>query len=293
MAQDTRNVGKMVNQIVFDVDLSSYRKASKAIDNVKKRLKGLKDATGGSFKLSVRETQASIKRAKQVTQKVHDHKLKANKTLLADMLRQEEKMAKATAKREERVGIKSERFNTLLGQSGLRRNQMSGFKRDLDTLNRSFLSGAMSVAQYNGRVSNLTSQMRHASNATRSMTDQFKNLRSALIGVTASYTAFSAGIQVTETAKRFEALEIGMEAAFGKQAADSMKFLRMEADRLGFDMLGVSKDYVKFSAAASVSTNTLEEQREVFSNLMEAGRVFGLSTDQNALVMKAVTQMYS
>ncbi len=111
-------------------------------------------------------------------------------------------------------------------------------------------------------------------------------LGEGIVNLTSSVV--SAGIEM-------QALENRMRSATGSNAvaAESMKYVRDEADRLGLVFTVVAENYASFSASALRSGLTLGETRRVFRGVSEAAAAMGLSAERQSLVFQALSQMAS
>jgi len=75
-----------------------------------------------------------------------------------------------------------------------------------------------------------------------------------------------------------------------KDAANQLKFVRKEAFRLGGDLRSTAKDYSKL-LAASKNQISKKQTQELFTGLMEASTVLGLSADDSTGALRALSQM--
>lgn len=101
--------------------------------------------------------------------------------------------------------------------------------------------------------------------------------------------------QLFEAGAKTETLNNAFKAMTGsiKGAKDELKFLRGEADRLGMNFMGVADSYKGIFAAASGTTVSADQVREIFSSVSEAAAVLGLSSDDTQGTLYALSQMLS
>lgn len=80
-------VGNIVNKISWKIDNTSLNKAKSAIKSIQDQMKGLKTAMSGA------SLNVNVRNARQQVRSYNTDRQKAHKTLLADMLREEDKAA--------------------------------------------------------------------------------------------------------------------------------------------------------------------------------------------------------
>ena len=78
-----------------------------------------------------------------------------------------------------------------------------------------------------------------------------------------------------------------------ESAADEMRFVREEADRLGVSFIALLGPYAQITAAARGTALEGANTRDIFKAVIEAARVFGLSADDTEGVLRAIAQMMS
>ncbi len=76
-------------------------------------------------------------------------------------------------------------------------------------------------------------------------------------------------------------------------AADTLAYLKTEADRLGISITGLAGAYASLAAAARGTALEGEAIREVFISVAEASRVLNLTADQTRGALTALQQMIS
>jgi len=98
-----------------------------------------------------------------------------------------------------------------------------------------------------------------------------------------------------DTQIQLEALEAQMVGAMGSQAkaAEQMKWLRQEADRMGVSFPVLTQSYAGFSAAALAAGFTIEQVNEQFIQYSETATSLKASNERVGYIFKALEQMAS
>ena len=76
-------------------------------------------------------------------------------------------------------------------------------------------------------------------------------------------------------------------------AAQSLAFVRAEAERLGLNLESMAGQYARFSAATRGTSLEGEKTREIFTSMSEAARVLNLSVESTEGAFRALEQMVS
>ncbi len=122
-----------------------------------------------------------------------------------------------------------------------------------------------------------------------------KNLAGAYGAFKAMEYAKEAGLAVFEAGSAAERLGMsfkGIEGS-GDKAADTLVWIRGEADRLGISFREVSASYRSFLAAAKTSRMSESDIRAIFTAVTEAGTVLGMDSQQQSRSLVALQQMLS
>ena len=156
--------------------------------------------------------------------------------------------------------------------------------RDLDRLGRSGAKAGSDLNRYQ-------TQTDKAKRATKGLGTELGALRNA-------FASLGVALVIREMAQmtmQMQAMENVLKVATGSTAgaAAEMNFLREEADRLGFNLQVVGKQFGQFAAAAKGTALEGEAAREVFIGVAEASRALGLSSDQTEGALNALQQMVS
>lgn len=98
------------------------------------------------------------------------------------------------------------------------------------------------------------------------------------------------------TGVQFDSLKTQFEFANGgdiRRAAEEMGFASRLSNQLGLELIGTSKAYAKLQAAAKGTSLEGESTRDIFQAVASAGAVMGLSADEQAGALLAISQMMS
>lgn len=200
--------------------------------------------------------------------------------------------ANVAARKETKIGITEDRFgfNTSKTFSRLKAGQVAAYRKELDLLGQSYRNNTITLGQYNNKVAQLTTTMRRANAENLTFVERVKSMRSGLLF--ASLTAGAVIANIAETGKQLENTGVMMGAVFGPEAANQMKYLRAESDRLGISFIDSAKDFAKLSFAGTKAGMSTQQMNDIFSSFAEAGKVYGMTTEQVSLSMNALTQMF-
>ena len=99
---------------------------------------------------------------------------------------------------------------------------------------------------------------------------------------------------VARTGMDFQKVESGMVAVStnASEASENITFVRGEARRLGADLIQTSKGFTQLLAAGQGKI-ALEDMKALTTGVLETSTVLGLSTDDTAGSIRALTQMMS
>lgn len=152
-------------------------------------------------------------------------------------------------------------------------------------------------------VKNANKQLNSADNVvnkaignTQGLASSFLNLNTALGALSIGYITnkiIDLGKSAVNTSMDFQALENRMNAAAGNKSigADSLAYIREQADRLGLEFRTTANSFAGFEAAALRSGLTLEQTKQIFTDVSTAATSMQLSTDRVQLVFKALEQI--
>ena len=181
--------------------------------------------------------------------------------------------------------IRSDRF-------GLTNRFGSGAGRKFDSIASQFSSGAISARMYRQQVSALRRDLSAAANAQRGFNGTLKDMRSAFVQATASYTAFAGISGAANIGKQYEARQAGMLVGTGdpEKARKQLAFLDKEIYRLGLDQQVASQGFVQMSVAAK---GVLEDGnlQDLFRGLSELSTAVQLDPFRYEKTVMAISQI--
>lgn len=98
-----------------------------------------------------------------------------------------------------------------------------------------------------------------------------------------------------EVAKETNRVTTALKNASGSMSkfADNQRYLLDLAKKYGLEINALTGNYAKFTAAASISGMSMQEQRKIFESLSRATTVFGMSAEDSNGVFLALSQMMS
>lgn len=240
-------------------------------------------------------TTQDVARTKQAVKKL----IKEEDTKIAKMrqfYKEEEALAKRNARLKERL---QEKANAVLRTQFARDMQEKAPARHAQYQQK--LKQQINMGSAEG-IKEVAAQMRTSTRemkrSLRSLAVVQNGLNDSTRNMVRSYVSLFALFEGTTAIKRvgmdFEGMEASMLAVAGnaEKAGVHLKFLREQSMRLGFDMAGASKGYIKLAVAAG---NKLKqsELEEVFLSVAESAKVFQLSSDDMMGSIKAIQQMFS
>lgn len=131
---------------------------------------------------------------------------------------------------------------------------------------------------------------------TKAFSGSANVLKNALGAIGVGYVTSqltSLGKSAVNTSMDFQALTNRMNAAAGNKSigADSLAYIREQADRLGLEFRTTADSFAGFEAAALRSGLTLEQTKQIFTDVSTAATSMQLSTERVQLVFKALEQI--
>lgn len=125
-----------------------------------------------------------------------------------------------------------------------------------------------------------------------------QRLRGEILTLTATYTGLYGALQlagdVIDTVKVKQQALAAISVSVGpdpKKQADEWKYLTDTANRYGFSINEIAKQYGKFAASASKAGKSNQEVRFLFEQVSTLGRAYNLSGDEMKRALLAVEQM--
>ena len=191
-------------------------------------------------------------------------------------------------------------------KSGIGFNQLNSVTGSaIERLRNLALQGRQNSAEFQklaSVVKNANRQMANANSVVNKATG-FNQLGSSILSLNNILGAFSVGYIANQlidlgknainTSMDFQALTNRMNAAAGNKSigADSLAYIREQADRLGLEFRTTANSFAGFEAAALRSGLTLEQTKQIFTDVSTAATSMQLSTDRVQLVFKALEQI--
>lgn len=162
-------------------------------------------------------------------------------------------------------------------------------------------------------IDNITAPMRNATKSIQSFTQRskaaIKSLRTELNKVNSQLGGFGrnlpmlgglslagavmGGKSAIEKFAEREAMEKTISFVSGKDAAKNLAFIRKNSNDLAVSLKASFEGFTKFSASMLGSKFTMQQTRDMFSNVSTALRVFGVDTEGTASVFRAMGEMVS
>jgi len=134
-------------------------------------------------------------------------------------------------------------------------------------------------------VDRLRESVRHAGHRMVELYSAAQLVQAGLAGVRA----------VAQAGMGLESMNSTLKFATGssESAAEALAFVRAEAERIGVPVNESARAFAKLAAAAKGTKLEGQGTRDVFSAVAEAGRVMGLSTEEQSGALLAISQMMS
>ena len=131
---------------------------------------------------------------------------------------------------------------------------------------------------------------------TKAFSGSANVLKNALGAIGVGYATsqlVNLGKSAVNTSMDFQALVNRMNAAAGNKSigADSLAYIREQADRLGLEFRTTADSFAGFEAAALRSGLTLEQTKQIFTDVSTAATSMQLSTEKVQLIFKALEQI--
>lgn len=134
-----------------------------------------------------------------------------------------------------------------------------------------------------------------ATAASRGLSSQLGIARGNLLALAGGFAAIRLGSGIFRAAAELQAINAALVAVTGSSdnAAMELEFVRSESNRLGLNLRAVSGDYAKLTAATKGTALEGEKTRQVFTSIVQAGTVLGLSSEKVSLALNAIQQIAS
>lgn len=224
----------------------------------------------------------------------------ASNSALADQLRNEQSLSVQRNKAHgqasafnNKANVKNQRETFELSRLGLNPENYKKAKNSIDRLTRSFKNGKITLQEYNSRLAQTRKQYSSMARKQKTLTGGMRDLRSVLVQVTATMTAFAAGQAVMKTGQDFERMGVSMLAASDNadQAASNLRYVRKEANRLGLDLVSANRGFVQLAANINKDFGN-KNLRELFSGVSELATTLQLPAEDVQGTFRAISQMF-
>ena len=176
-------------------------------------------------------------------------------------------------------------FRSKFGRSGERRfNQLA----------QEFSAGGMSPQMYASKLRILRSELYANQRAQRGFNQSIRDMRSAFIAATASYTAFAGVMGIANVGKQFQRSQGTMAMAFGSQemGAQQNQWAQEQAYKYGLELPTTVDNYAKLAVAAK-GKMSLQQTQDLFSGYSQYAMAAGTSKERTENGLVALQQMLS
>lgn len=175
----------------------------------------------------------------------------------------------------------------LTGDKGYQAEQAALYKK-LESI-RATSSSLQDAKQ---KMNAVTNEMLNMDRAARKNALSFGTLRTAIVQMTAAYTAFSGIQNIAQTGMSMESLRAGALVFAGDQKGveEHMTFIADEAERLGTNFEVSAKEFTKFSIATKNKVSK-SAGREIFSGVSEYAAVLQVDQQQFERAFKSINQI--
>lgn len=143
----------------------------------------------------------------------------------------------------------------------------------------------------------LTEQFKRSANQVKGA---FKAMQMQILTFAAALGAGGVGLsnlvsRFVDVARETNRVTTALKNVSGGLAkyADNQRYLLDMAKKYGLEINALTGNFAKFTAAASVSGMTMQEQKKIFESVSRAVTAFGMSADDSNGVMLALSQMMS
>jgi len=287
---DKKIAASLVNVIKFDIDRASMQRAMKAIKDVKK---AMSDVTA-PFNAAKRYTN-ELKRQTAELQK-QKAIINSTKSATSPVVPRTSRITTPRVTAEDKVANKADKFTSRrdADQFFFRSKFGRGGERRFNKIAQEFSAGGMSPQMYASKLRILRSELYANQRAQRGFNDSIRDMRSAFVAATASYTAFAGVMGIANTGKQFEAQRAQMLVASGDQkTADSqLSYLNNEIYRLGLGRQQASQGYSQIAMAGQKDLGVGGVNR-LFTGLSELATATKLDPFKYEKVVNAMGQMLS
>jgi hypothetical protein len=148
------------------------------------------------------------------------------------------------------------------------------------------------ASKQHGALSQSFGQFLSQGGATVSL---YERIRGGVLGMTAQFLGLYAAIEAVksgfEDIEHLEGSKSILQQTFGDGAGQQLEYVKAQADRLGLSYIELTRNYAKFTAAASGSGIEQSAQRQIFETFAEAARVKNLTSEQTTTIFQALDKI--
>ena len=285
---DKKIAASLVNVIKFDLDRASMQRAMKAIKDVKK---AMSDVTA-PFNAAKRYTN-ELKRQTAELQKQKTI-INSTKSATSPVVPRTSRTTTPRVTAEDKAANKADKFTSRrdADQFFFRSKFGRGGERRFNQLAQEFSAGGMSPQMYASKLRILRSELYANQRAQRGFNDSIRDMRSAFIAATASYTAFAGVMGAAKIGQQYESRYAGMLVGTGsaEAAQKQISYLDKEVYRLGLDIQVASQGLVQMSVAAK-GVLTQGQIQDLFTGLGELSTAVKLDPFRYEKAIMAISQM--
>ena len=285
---DKKIAASLVNVIKFDIDRASMQRAMKAIKDVKK---AMSDVTA-PFNAAKRYTN-ELKRQTAELQK-QKAIINSTKSATSPVVPRSSRTITPRVTAEDKAANKADKFTSRrdADQFFFRSKFGRGGERRFNQLAQEFSAGGMSPQMYASKLRILRSELYANQRAQRGFNDSIRDMRSAFIAATASYTAFAGIMGAAKIGQQYESRYAGMLVGTGsaEAAQKQISYLDKEVYRLGLDIQVASQGLVQMSVAAK-DVLTQGQIQDLFTGLGELSTAVKLDPFRYEKAIMAISQM--
>ncbi len=275
------------------------------------------DATIGELagKLEIAKTRATAAAAALVGVEKPTKALKGELTAANSALASQQKFF-------DRQVASLERLKAAATTAGIDLNNLAGSQRKVDA---AIETAAPALARINSALAAYAANQRKAAVAARehaeaekiaaekieaarkaaelftgeapSLLGMFRELRASVVGLALAYVSLEGTIEqykgAYEDLEKLEGARSQLKSSFGEDAANQMRYVRGEADKLGLAFVPLTQNYAKFASAAKANNLSLENTRSIFETFAAAIKVKKLSDEQAETLFGALVKIMS
>lgn len=299
---NTRGVSKQAKEIDKMLDSMGMRASRRTQSIAKAQTKANSTLLADMLKaedVKARRTEALSTKASSAQMKQHVQKMTAQDAELKKMkefYRQQEKLAKVAAKRQQAFANKIARF-----QSTAYYQNMKSSGKDMSSYDKRF-GDAVRVGDA-AAMTRLASEMRSVNRETKSLKRNMMGLnvvqgglqdstRNMIRSYASLFALFEGTVAIKRVGMDYEGMNAAMLAASGstEAAANDMIFLNGMVDQMGLNLKNTTDAWVKFKFAAKGKISQ-EQQEDIFTGLSMFGTSLKVGDEDMKRSQRAIIQI--